>query len=129
MALPSDANVDLLVCDAVRQNPDGKLDLAGFFPAPTIRLDPAAKLPAALNLTFVFVLKDGDGQFPAIFRILDPLGKELHRQALPDVRKAADTHHVMMMAVRLIPIALSGDYPVVLELDGREYRRPVHIFQ
>ena len=34
MALPTDANVDLLFCDAVRQSADGKLDIAGYFPIP-----------------------------------------------------------------------------------------------
>jgi hypothetical protein len=129
MALPTDANVDFLICDAVRQNPDGKLDLAGYYPIWEIKIDPAVQLPAALNLTFVFVLKDGEGLFRAVFRLVDPLGKELHRQDIPELRKPAGQPHLMMLAVRLIPFAHSGNYSVLLEIDGQQYRRSVRIFQ
>ena len=67
----TDAKIDLSVlCDGVRPNPDGKLDRAGFYPTGEVKVDSATKLPVTINLTFVFVLKDGDGQFPAIFRIV-----------------------------------------------------------
>jgi uncharacterized protein DUF6941 len=127
--LPTDANVNLLICDAVRQKPDGKLDLAGFFPVPEIRVDPAAQLPGALNLTFVYVIKDGDGRFAGLFRIVDPLGKELHRQPLDEVYKPPGQHHLMMLAVERIPIVHAGNYTIILELDGQPYRRTIRIFQ
>ena len=129
MALPTDANVDLLLCDAVRQTPDGKLDLAGYFPVAEVKIDAGAKLPVHFNMTFVFVLKDGEGQFRAVMRIIDPLGKELHRYDVPDVKKLAGLHHVMMLPVRLIPFAHAGNYAICLDLDGREYRRSVRIYQ
>ena len=129
MALPTDANVELMICDAARATPDGKLDLAGLFPIPAIRVDPAAQLPAGLNLTLVYVLKDGEGQFRCALRIVDPLGKELLRQPLTEVGKAAGQHHIMIMPIALIPIALSGEYAIVLEIEGQEYRRTVRIFQ
>lgn len=129
MALPSDANLDLLVCDGVRQTADGKLDLAGYFPTAEVRLDPAMQLPAALNLTFVFVLKDGDGQFRPVFRIADPLGKELHRFEMPEVRKVAGQAYVLMLPVAQIPVARSGNYAITLEIGGEGYRRSVRIFQ
>jgi len=129
MPVPTDANVDLLVCDAVRQDPDGKFTLTGFFPTAEVKLDPAAPLPVALNLSFVFVLKDGDGRFHAIFRIVDPLGRELHRQEIPQFLKAAGQAHVLMLAVQRIPIGNSGNYSITLEIDGQPYRRSVRIFQ
>jgi hypothetical protein len=129
MALPTDANIDLLVCDAVRQTPDGKLDLAGFYPTGEVKIDPAVKLPAALSLTFVFILKGGDGRFRAKHRIIDPLGKELHNFDLPEVTKPAGTNHVLFLPVAQIPIVNGGNYPIVLELDGQPYRRTIRIFQ
>jgi hypothetical protein len=129
MALPTDANVDFLVCDTVRQNAEGKLDIAGYFPTSEVRLDPAATLPVALNLTFVVVLKDGDGAFRPRVRIADPLGKELHAFEIPEFVKAAGQAHVMMMPVERIPIANSGNYALSLEISGQTYRRTVRIFQ
>jgi hypothetical protein len=129
MALPTDANIDFLLCDAVRQNPDGKLDIAGYFPVKEVQIDAAAKLPAEINLTFVFVLKDGDGQFRTILRIVDPLGKELLRSELAEFKKLAGSPHLMMLPVTRIPISHAGNYEVSLEIDGERYRRPVRIFQ
>ena len=129
MALPTDDNVDLLVCDAVRQSPDGKIDIAGLYPTREVKLDPAAKLPAAVNLTFVFVLKDGDGSFRAIHRIFDPLGAELHKFEIASFTKPAGQAHVMMLPVGQIPIARVGNYQVSLEISGQDYRRPVRIYQ
>jgi hypothetical protein len=129
MALPTDAKVDLLLCDAVRQNPNGKLDLAGYFPIAEVRVDPAAQLPVEINLTFVFVLKDGEGQFRPIFRIVDPLDKELHRYEAPEFKKLPDVAYVMMLPVTRIPITHSGKFEVSLEIDGQLYARAVRIFQ
>jgi hypothetical protein len=129
MTVPSDANVDFLICDGVRPAADGKIDIAGFYPTREVRLDPAATLPVTVNLTFVFVLKDGDGQFSAIFRIADPLGKELHKFEVNAFTKPPGVAHVMMLPVGLIPIAHSGNYAVSLEVGGQRYRRSVRIYQ
>ena len=129
MALPTDANVDLLLCDGVRNNPDGKLDIAGFYPTGEVKVDATANLPVTINLTFVFVLKDGDGQFSPVFRISDPLGNELHKFDVPQINKPAGIAHVMMLPVGLIPITRAGNYAVSLEIAGQQYRRSVRIFQ
>ena len=129
MALPTDANIDFLVCEAVRQNADGKFDLSGYFPTEEVRLDPAAQLPVALNLTFVVVLKDGDGMFRPTVRIADPLGNELHAFEVPEFQKLPGQAHVMMMPVERIPIARSGAYAIAFEISGQTYRRTVRIFQ
>jgi hypothetical protein len=129
MALPTDENVVLMICDAARQTPEGKLDIAGYYPTAEVKVDPTAPLPAALNLTFVFILKDGDGQFRAKHRIIDPLGKELHHFDLPAFTKMAGTSHVMFLPVAQIPFLNGGYYPVVLELNGQPYRRTIRIYQ
>jgi hypothetical protein len=129
MPLPTDANVDLLICDAVRQNPDGKLDLAGYFPVHEVKLDAAAPLPAAVNLTFVFVLKDGEGRFGAAFRLLDPLEAELHRVDIAEFIKPDGRAHLIMLQINRIPVVRAGSFTVLLEIEGQEYRRPVRIYQ
>ena len=129
MALPTDANVNFLLCDNVRQTPDGKLDLAGYFPIEEIKIDPAAQLPGELHLTFVFVLKDGDGRFDAILRLSDPLGKELHQHRFPEFEKLSGFHHVLMLQLSRIPVIVLGNYEVSLEIEGQRYRRPIKIYQ
>jgi hypothetical protein len=129
MALPTDANVSFLLCDEVRQTPDGKLDLAGYFPVDEIKIDPSAHLPGEIHLTFVFVLKDGDGQFEAVLRLVDPLGKELHEYRFDRFEKLAGFRHIVMLRVTRIPIIVLGVYEVSLEIEGQRYRRPVRIYQ
>ena len=129
MALPTDANVDFLVCDAVRQNAEGKLDIAGFFPNREVKLAATAPLPVSLNLTFIFVLKDGDGKFATTLSITDPLGKELHRYELPQINKLAAAAHALLLPVAQIPIAHSGNYTIAVEIGGQSYQRTVRIFQ
>ena len=129
MTLPTDANVDFLLCDQVRQTPDGKLDLAGYFPVDEIKIDPSAQLPGEIHLSFVFVLKDGDGQFEAVLRLADPLGKELHEYRFEKFEKLAGFPHSVMLRVTRIPIIALGDYEVSLEIEGQRYRRPVKIYQ
>ncbi|HWB50152.1 MAG TPA: hypothetical protein VG651_13660 [Stellaceae bacterium] len=129
MALPTDAKIDLLLCDGVRPNPDGKLDVVGLYPVGEVKLDPAATLPVTINLTFVFVLKDGDGSFSAVFRIVDPLGKELHKFDVPEFKKPPNLAHVMILPVGLIPVVHAGNYALSLEIGGQRYRRSVRIFQ
>lgn len=129
MALPTDANVDLLLCDAVRRNSEGKLDIAGYFPIHEVKLDASIALPVLINMTFVLVLKDGEGRFRAVFRLMDPLDRELHRQDIDEFEKPADAAHLIFLAINRIPIERSGNFTVVLEIGGQEYRRPVRIFQ
>jgi hypothetical protein len=129
MALPSDPNVELMMCDAARMKPDGKLDIAGYFPIPEVKLDPNTPLPGAINMTFIFVVRDGDGIFRAAFRLLDPLGAELHRQEIREFTKTPGQPHLIILAINRIPIVKSGDFCALLEIAGQEYRRAVHIFQ
>jgi Family of unknown function (DUF6941) len=129
MAVPADDKVDFLVCDAVRQGVDGKLDIAGYYPTGEARVDPTAKLPATLDLTFVFILKDGDGRFRGVMRIVDPLGREVLRFELPEIVKVAGAGHAMMLPIKKIPVASSGNFAVSIELDGQKYQRSVRIFQ
>ena len=129
MALPTDVNIDFFICDAIRQTQDGKLDIAGYYPTLEVKIDPTVTLPVSLNLTFVFILKDGDGRFRGVHRLADPLGKELHRFELPEVVKPAGLSHALFLPVAQIPVVHSGHYPVILDLDGQSYRRSVRIYQ
>ncbi|HVH78192.1 MAG TPA: hypothetical protein VM782_02280, partial [Stellaceae bacterium] len=121
--------IDFFVCDAVRERNGGMLDIAGCYPTREVKIDPAARLPAAVNLTFVFILKDGEGRFRPVLRIIDPLAKELHRFEMPELAKEAGKGHVMMLPVGQIPFAHSGNYVVSVEIDGQRYDRVVRIFQ
>lgn len=129
MALPTDANVDFLVCDEARQESDGKVNLLGFYPSGEIRLDPNSKLPATLNLGCVFVIRDGDGEFRASFRVADPLGKELANHTLPDIRKTPNQGYSLSLNVQAIPILNFGNYALELSVGDQRFRRTIRIFQ
>jgi hypothetical protein len=129
MALPTDANIDFILCDAVRPTPEGKIDIAGYFPVLEVKLDASAPLPAGINLTFVYIIKDGEGRFRGTFHIFDPLGKELHLQNIEPFDKQVGKVHLIMMQVTSIPVFQGGNFTMVLKIEGQEYRRSVRIFQ
>jgi hypothetical protein len=129
MALPTDANVDLLICDSAQHEPSGKINLTGLYPTPEIKIDPNAQLPAHLNLAFVFVLKDGDGDFPISVRIVDPLGKELFSQALPNIKKVVGQGYAVSLNLQAIPILKFGSYAVELGVGDQSFRRTMRVFQ
>ena len=106
MALPSDANIDLLLCDAVRRTPEGKLDLAGYFPIHEVKLDASAPLPpdayCEANANFGVVTMEGrkpgleltrDGQ-PVAMRdwALELLSKIERTAATLDALRGDDVH-------------------------------------
>ncbi|HYM71714.1 MAG TPA: hypothetical protein VET89_01945 [Stellaceae bacterium] len=129
MALPTDENVDFLVCDVAQQRPDGKIDLTGFYPTGEIKVDPNAQLPASMNLAFVFVLKDGAGDFRVSFRLYDPLGKELTHNPLPNIKKPSDQGQTLWVNLGQIPVVNLGHYAVELAIDDQRYRRTIRIIQ
>jgi hypothetical protein len=129
MALPTDPNVDLLICDSAQHEPSGKINLTGLYPTPEIKIDPNAQLPAHLNLAFVFILKDGDGDFPISVRIADPLGKELFSQALPNIKKVAGQGYAVSLNLQAIPIQKFGSYAVELGVGDRSFSRTMRVFQ
>jgi len=129
MTVPTDENVDFLVCDEVQQEPDGKLNLVGLYPTREVRIEAGLKLPVSLNLAFVFILKDGDGHFRPVFRLVDPLGREMHKSSVPDLRKPADVGHTVSMNITTIPIMNFGSYSAFLEIEGQQFQRNVRIFQ
>lgn len=129
MALPTDSNVDFLVCDTARQEPDGKITLTGFYPTGEIKIDPTARLPVGLNLTFVFVLKDGEGEFRGAFRLYDPLGKELTHNQLPDIKKVAGQGQTVWIGLDAIPVLALGNYAVALGVGDGQYRRNFRVMQ
>ncbi|HXC29209.1 MAG TPA: hypothetical protein VNV38_14730 [Stellaceae bacterium] len=129
MALPSDTHVEMLLCDDVRFTPGGKLDITGYFPIPEIQLASDVQLPGAINLSFLFILRDGEGTFRGSFRILDPLGGELHRHEVVEFTKRTAGPHLIMFKVNSIPIARWGSFTALLEIGGGEYRRPIRVSQ
>jgi hypothetical protein len=129
MALPADTHVEMVLCDDVRFSPGGKLDITGYFPLPEIKLAADVQLPGAINLSFLFVIRDGDGTFRGSFRILDPLGGELHRHEVAEFAKHAGSPHLIMFKINAIPITRWGSFTALLEIGGHEYPRPIRISQ
>lgn len=122
---PSDPNVWMLVTDAIRIEANGKLTLLGFFGGPTVNLLPDATLPASINLTFLFLLNDGEGTFNASLSIKPPTGTPaiIHQQMLD---KPNDVHGIIVGLQPLIVPEL-GTYELVLSLDDRRYVRRLQI--
>jgi hypothetical protein len=121
--LPRDEHVWFLVAQAIRSDGDGKMSLFGFLGTERVVIA-SATLPAVLPVTFMFLLREGEGSFAADFSIRDPGGRVVHREELPPAQKPLSTEN-HGIAVTMAPLVVSafGTYRIILRLDGKKYRR------
>lgn len=75
---PTDSRVQMLICDTARQEIGGKITLLGFFGGEDIRIE-SGGFPAQFPLAFVFVLKDGVGDFKSEIELIGGDGKSIFR--------------------------------------------------
>ena len=122
--LPRDEHVWLLVAESVRIEADGKISMFGMLGTERIQLAAVTKLPAALPLTFIFLLREGVGSFTGSFQIRDPAGKAIHEERLAIAKKPSPSEN-HGIAITMMPFVVPsyGQYRLTLTLDGRRYKR------
>jgi hypothetical protein len=121
--LPRDEHVWFLVAQSIRNEGDGKMSLLGFFGTERIVIA-TATLPAVLPVTFIFLLREGEGSFAADFSIRDPSGQIVHEEDLPPAQKRFSTeNHGIAVTIAPLVVPAFGIYRIILRLDGKRYKR------
>lgn len=125
--LPTDARTLFLVCEDVRQEINNKVSLMGVFIGGDIIItrEEATGKPA-LPICFVFVFRDGAGQFDAKFTVTSPSGKEI---ATVEMGKVEKKEGAMTLCPKILPFFVEeyGDFEARMLLDGTVYSRQIQI--
>jgi hypothetical protein len=126
-SFPTDSATLFLVCEIVRQEPEGKVTLIGVFTAGDILvpLETALSLP---SLGILFVFKDGEGKFSCTMSMFSPSGHVIiDKIKLADVEKQRESAHNLVLNFSPFQTAEFGTFRVVIQLNDRSYERTFQI--
>lgn len=90
--------------------------------------DAEGQLPyRMLTLAFVFIFKDGVGEFSARFSLLDPDGKPTHDVVIDPVKMEKGKISASIIQFQNVVFESEGLYTAVLKLERRTYELPFHV--
>jgi hypothetical protein len=115
--LPSEIDVQLLVCEDIRMEMNHKLTLAGFFPGNSINVGeygPKNVIP----LAFLLLINGGEGTFVANFALKYPDGKVIVKDGPQTIQKNKNQTAAHFLKVTNFPIPQLGPYVFEVTLDG-----------
>lgn len=120
---PTRKNVTFILAEDVRAEANKKLMLAGVYNSAYIRVftKPTDERPANLHIMFLFMFRDGEGEFETRIAIIDPDGEKLVASDLG--RKSKLPKSSLAMAYGLIGPHYKklGTYKAIIQLDDRSY--------
>ena len=127
---PKAENVKYLLCDHVRPEMNKKLTLMGLYASDQIVFYPTTpgQFPYTLvGLAFVYIMRDGLGDFEARFKLLGPDNKPIYEVTLDQISfKKGGTNGVIVQIVNA-QFNSEGDYTAVLFLGNKRYNFPIVI--
>jgi|GEM_PF-3515144 len=117
---PTDAEVELLLCEDVREEAHGKFTLAGFYPGNSINVPQFGPSSPAFQIVFFFLIHSKEeGDYDATFHVVLPSGRPLSEN--PERFKVVSSRgHGAVQVIRFrtfIPLE-TGIWKAVLSLDG-----------
>ena len=127
---PKAEKIKFLMCEQVRPEINKKISIMGLYPGDHIVFFPKVigQFPYNLaSLSFVFVFKDGVGEFDTDFEMIDPAGNSVQKVSLkPIILTAAVTGGVV---VNMNPTQFNaeGNYLAVLHLGNKRYDFPFEV--
>jgi hypothetical protein len=124
MPSPTDANILLLLCDIARQEVGGKITLLGYWAGELVQIPQGTVFPTLINVSAVFLLRDGQGSFTAQVELIGPAGVTVPPTALPQVNKPdANINHALIVNFTPFQASGFGTYQIVLRLNGQAFTR------
>jgi hypothetical protein len=132
-AYPDKQNIQLVVCDQIRQEAFSKVSILGWYIGEEIVMLPKAgertvKPPFRMgSLGFLFVIKDSVGEFDASFSILSPKKEALVKPTKLGRQKLTGKTHTIGVQSNTPEFKMTGQYSVVLVLDQKRYEFPLKI--
>jgi hypothetical protein len=120
---PSDAAVNFLLAETVRQEVGGKLTIIGFYPGNQL-LIPKGTKQTVTPLAFIFLVLEGEGTFPSSISLVSPSGKAMFQdEKMPDTVKIPKQPLSVLVGVQPFVTDEIGKFDVTLRLGDASYRR------
>ena len=113
--------ITTLLCEDVRQEAGQKLTVIGVFPGNLINIPHDAPDRVQLQLTFLFILEDGEGEFSGNFRIVGAEGTLGDLIEVAKSTKYRDAGMTLVFNYRPSPLLAPGEYRGELKLAGNTY--------
>ncbi len=119
---PTDGSVLFLIAEQVRPETGGKLSIIGFYAGGDILVPENTTQTVLSSLAFIFIFKDGEGQFKTRLTIMSPSGKQLADIELRETTFVGKSHSIV---TQLAPFVTTeyGRYEVLLKLNEHVYAR------
>ena len=122
-AVPSDAAVNFLLAESVRQELGGKLTIIGLYPGNQITIPKGTK-QLVTSIAFAFIVLDGDGTFSTTFSLRAPSGKVIFKDDfLQRSVKNPGEPLIVLIAVQPFVTDETGKFDISLHLDSATYPR------
>jgi hypothetical protein len=127
--LPTDALIKFVVCDSAREEKDNKVSLLGIYPDGILRLPSDARFPAALTLTLVYFLLDGEGKFDGsiVVRPHLPHLQPPFKAEMKNIVKVANQPATVMVGFAPFIAFAFGKHDAILTLNSQSYPRVFEI--
>lgn len=127
---PKAENIKFLICDHARPELNKKMSILGLYAGDHIVFYPEVKgkYPYVLaTLSFVFILKDGVGEFDVDFEMLDPEGNATKTASLAPMSLTSDGAGGIVVSMQNVQFNAEGNYIALLRLGSKKYEFPFRI--
>lgn len=124
---PKAENIKFLICEHARPELNKKISILGWYSGDHIVFYPEVKgkYPYFLAaLSFVFILKDGVGEFDADFEMLDPKGNATLTASLAPMSLTTGGAGGIMVNMQNVQFNAEGNYIALLRLGKKRYEFP-----
>lgn len=121
---PTPETMKTILCDLVRLELNKKLSFLGVYAGDKIVFHPTApdEPPFRMQgLAFVFLFKDGLGDFKARFSIKDPHGKTHYETNLNPLRFEKGQAAICIVQIANLEFVSEGQYCATLALERKKY--------
>jgi hypothetical protein len=126
--VPTDDQVELLLCEDVRQEVNGKFMLGGFFPGNQIGVMAVGPTVDAIPLAFFFMIHGSNqGDYNAVFKLTLPSGAPAGIEGRFLIKKLLGKGAVQLVKLPVFVPLESGIWKATLSLDGTDFVRTFQI--
>src|SRR5258706_1529993 len=125
--LPSDSDILFLLADLARNEAGGKMTLMGLYTDGAILIPNGTALPVNLQLVFYYLVKAGEGDFKADFRVIAPSGKQVAGGVMPNATKEKNKPLTLLLQFPVITLPELGTYNLELILDSSTFIRQINL--
>jgi hypothetical protein len=125
MTLPTQENLDFIICEEIRQEYGNKLSLLGVFGGgigiDTAKSSGSTNTYAIPSLSFYFNFRDGEGTFKADIKILDPDNEIILEDDAGELTKQPSASMCFYLSCRPFIFKKVGEYVAQLTLNETRY--------